>query len=160
MQVKIFFDRPTFTFTYVIIDPDTKYCAIIDSVQDYDMFSGGTNTKSADEVISFIKENKLKLEWILETHIHADHLTASSYIKTKLGGKIAIGANILKVLEYWVPIFNTESDTPINASGFDQLLKEGDQIIFCQPIDAGWMEGTVEKTGQRGMLPSNYVEKI
>jgi len=128
MQVKIFFDKPTFTFTYVIIDSDTQCCAVIDSVQDYDPFSGRTNTKSADDVISFIQENKLKLEWILETHIHADHLTASSYIKEKLGGQTAIGNNILKVLDHWVPIFNTESDTPIDASGFDELLQEGDKI--------------------------------
>ncbi len=128
MQVKIFFDKPTFTFTYVVIDSNTQCCAVIDSVQDYDPFAGKTNTKSADEVISFIQDNKLNLEWILETHIHADHLTASSYIKTKLGGKIAIGETILKVLDYWVPVFNTESDTPIDASQFDKLLKEGEKI--------------------------------
>ncbi len=142
MRVESFFDKSTFTFTYVISDPDTKCCAIIDSVQHYDAFSGRTNTNSADKIISYIKKNNLKLEWILETHIHADHLTASSYIKTILGGKIAIGENILKVLDYWVPIFNTESDTPLDASQFDKLLREGDKIkigiFICQNYRHPW----------------------
>lgn len=128
MQLKIFFDKPTFTFTYVIFDEITRHCAVIDSVQGFDQYSGRTNTDAADLIISFIKENNLILKWILETHIHADHLTSSNYIKSKLGGKTAIGQNILKVLEYWVPIFNTETDTPIDASLFDLLLKEGDKI--------------------------------
>jgi glyoxylase-like metal-dependent hydrolase (beta-lactamase superfamily II) len=128
MKVIPFFDKPTFTFTYVVIDPNTNCCAVIDSVRDYDIFSGRTNTDSADQIISYIKDNDLKLEWILETHIHADHLTASSYIKSKIGGKTAIGKNILKVLDYWVPVFNTTSDTPLDASQFDKLLQEGDKI--------------------------------
>ena len=130
MRIEPFFDNVTNTFTYIIIDPDTDSCAIIDSVQDYDVSSGKTGTVSADKVIRFILDNKLKLEWILETHIHADHLTGAHYIKSKLGGKIGIGEHILQVLEYWVPIFNTKTDTPTDASQFNHLFKDGENFTI------------------------------
>lgn len=126
MQIKTFFDNKTNTFTYIVIDPQTNYCAVIDSVQDYNTASGKTETKAADKIIDFIQANNLKLEWILETHIHTDHLTGAHYIKSKLGGKIGIGEHILQVLEYWVPIFNTANDTPADASQFDHLFKDGE----------------------------------
>eukprot|EP00916_Digyalum_oweni_P004116 GHVL01007300.1.p1 GENE.GHVL01007300.1~~GHVL01007300.1.p1 ORF type:complete len:294 (+),score=56.38 GHVL01007300.1:36-884(+) len=124
MQVEPFFDNITNTYTYIIIDPETYCCAIIDSVLDYNSSSGRTGTASADKIIKFIQDNKLQLEWILETHIHADHLTGAHYIKSILGGKIGIGGDILKVLEYWVPIFNI--DIPTDASQFDHLFKDGE----------------------------------
>ncbi len=128
MQIKSFFDKDTATATHVITDPTTKNCAIIDSVLDYDVSSGHTSTKSADLVIDFIKNNNLKLEWILETHIHADHLTASNYLKQKLGGKTAIGDGIVEVLKFWTKVFNNEDDTPLDGSQFDYLFHDGEKF--------------------------------
>ncbi len=128
MKIEHFFDQKTSTFTYLVIDTTSNKCAIIDSVLDYDMNSGRVTTDSADKVIQYIKQNKLDLEWILETHAHADHLTASSYIKKALGGKIGIGEHIKKVLEFWVPLFNTGHDTKLDGSQFDHLFK--DEEVF------------------------------
>lgn len=122
--IKHFFDPDTATFTYVVHDVQTKKAAVIDSVLNYNQDSGRTSTHGADEVISYIKAEKLELEWILETHIHADHLTASHYIKSQLGGKTGIGDKIKNVLEYWIPIFNTHADTPENGSQFDVLFAD------------------------------------
>jgi len=126
INIKTFFDSDTATFTHVVSDPSTQKCAIIDSVLDYDQYSGRTKTKSADQVISYINETTLSVEWILDTHIHADHITASRYLKEKLGGKIGIGAKIKDVLALWVPIFNTSKDTNLDASQFDYLFEDGD----------------------------------
>ncbi|MBL3284492.1 MBL fold metallo-hydrolase [Rickettsiales endosymbiont of Paramecium tredecaurelia] len=126
INIKTFFDSDTATFTHVVSDADTQKCAIIDSVLDYDQYSGKTSTKSADQVIAYIKEAKLSVAWILDTHIHADHITASYYLKKKLGGKIGIGAKIKDVLALWVPIFNTSKDTNLDASQFDHLFEDGE----------------------------------
>lgn len=126
MHIHHFFDKDTSTFTYIVIDEVTQKCAIIDSVLDYDMNAGKTSNVSADRVISYVKENKLNVEWILETHAHADHLTASHYLREKLGGKIGIGEHIKDVLEFWVPLFNTAHDTPLDGSQFDHLFKDGE----------------------------------
>ena len=126
MKIHHFFDKYTATFTYVVSDEATNKCAIIDSVLDYDMNAGKTSTISADMVISYVKENNLSVEWILETHVHADHLTASHYLREKIGGKIGIGEYIKEVLEHWVPIFNTEHDTNLDGSQFDHLFKDGE----------------------------------
>lgn len=125
MNIQAFFDANTATVTYVVSDPHTKHCAIIDSVHDYDQFSGRLTTTSADELIEYITKNNLTVEWILETHIHADHLTASSYLKKKLGGKTGIGSHIVDVLQYWIPVFNTAHDTPSDGSQFDMLFEDG-----------------------------------
>jgi glyoxylase-like metal-dependent hydrolase (beta-lactamase superfamily II) len=126
INIKTFFDTDTATFTHIVSDPATQKCAIIDSVLDYDQYSGRTKTKSTDQIISYINEEKLSVEWILDTHIHADHITASHYLKEKLGGKIGIGAKIKDVLALWVPIFNTHKDTPLDASQFDKLFEDGE----------------------------------
>ena len=126
MKIEHFFDKNTATFTYVVSDPKTSKCAIIDSVLDYDMNAGKTTTVSADKVIAYVKEQGLSVEWILETHAHADHLTASHYLKEKLGGKIGIGEHIKEVLTFWVPLFNTVHDTPLDGSQFDHLFKDGE----------------------------------
>ena len=126
LNIKTFFDPDTATLTYVVSDPSTQKCAIIDSVLDYDPYSGRTKTHSADRVIAYINEEKRSVEWILETHIHADHITASHYLKEKLGGKIGIGAKIKDVLALWVPIFNTHKDTNLDASQFDHLFEDGE----------------------------------
>lgn len=125
-NVKAFFDSATATFTYVVHDEKTRQAAVIDSVLNYDQYSGKFDTQSADEVIAYIKSNQLRLEWILETHVHADHITAASYFKEQLGGKSGIGSCIKEVLKTWVPLFNTAHDTPLDGSQFDKLFEDNE----------------------------------
>ena len=117
------FDPATWTVTYVVYEKESSTCAIIDSVLDYDPKSGRTRTDSADKVIDFVKQNKLQVEWILETHAHADHLTAAPYLKQKLGGKTAIGDHITGVQQVFKGIFNLEEEFKVDGSQFDHLLK-------------------------------------
>lgn len=126
ISIKTFFDPDTATLTHIVSDPSTQKAAIIDSVLNYDQDSGRTSTKSADQVIDYINAQTLSVEWVLDTHIHADHITASHYLKEKLGGKIGIGAKIKEVLALWVPIFNTSKDTSLEASQFDHLFEDGE----------------------------------
>jgi glyoxylase-like metal-dependent hydrolase (beta-lactamase superfamily II) len=126
MKIQAFFDSNTSTVSYIVIDEETNNCAIIDSVLDYDIFSGRTSTKSADNLIEFVKQNNLQVVWILETHIHADHLTAASYLKEKLGGKISIGEGIVEVLNYWVKAFNVADEVAVDGSQFDHIFKDGE----------------------------------
>jgi glyoxylase-like metal-dependent hydrolase (beta-lactamase superfamily II) len=128
--VKGFFDIDTWTVTYVVYEKPSSPCIIIDSVLGYDPKSGRTNTKMADEVIQFVNENALKVEWILETHAHADHVTAAPYLKSKLGGQIAIGDHISVVQGVFKGIFNLESAFPTDGSQFDRLLKDGERVDF------------------------------
>ena len=121
-----FFDEPTFTVSYVVADPDTNTCAVVDSVLDFDPASGRTNTESADEIIEFIQKNDLEIAWILETHVHADHLSAAPYIQEKLGGKIAIGAEIRTVQDTFGKIFNEGTRFQRDGSQFDKLMVDGD----------------------------------
>lgn len=97
-----FFDEPTNTFSYVVQDPDSHACAIVDSVLDFDYAAGQTDVRSANAIISFIRDNDLAVEWILETHVHADHLSAAPYLHQQLGGKTGIGAHIVDVQELLV----------------------------------------------------------
>jgi glyoxylase-like metal-dependent hydrolase (beta-lactamase superfamily II) len=127
--VKAFFDPQTWTYTYVVYESKGSPCIVIDSVLNYDPKSGRTKTESADEVIAFIQENRLQLEWILETHAHADHLTAAPYIQEKLGGKIAIGDHITTVQSVFKGVFNLD-DIAVDGSQFDALIKEGEPIAF------------------------------
>lgn len=126
--VKGFFDPDTWTVSYVVYEKPGSPCLIIDSVLNYDHKSGRTKTKSADELIAFVKENNLQVEWILETHAHADHVSAAPYLKSKLGGKIAIGDHISTVQGVFKKIFNLESTFPVDGSQFDYLLKDGEEI--------------------------------
>ena len=128
--VKGFFDKDTWTVTYVVYESPGSSCIIVDSVLSYDPKSGRTHTNLADEVIEFIKSNDLQTEWILETHAHADHITAAPYLKSKLGGKIAIGDHISIVQVVFKGIFNLENDFPTDGSQFDYLLKDGEEIFF------------------------------
>jgi glyoxylase-like metal-dependent hydrolase (beta-lactamase superfamily II) len=128
VQVESFFEPQTDTFAHVVHDPATKKAAVIDAVLDYDQFSGHTSTKFADKIIAAVQAQGLSVDWVLDTHIHADHITAASYIQQQLGGKIGIGAHIKDVLAYWVPIFNTRADTALDGSQFDVLLREGETI--------------------------------
>ena len=128
-NVTAFFDEPTFTVSYVVADPDTKACAVVDSVLDYDPASGRTNTSSADEIVAFIRDRGLTLEWILETHVHADHMSAAPYLQKTLGGKIAIGAEIRTVQTVFGKIFNEGTEFQRDGSQFDALFKDGDTYM-------------------------------
>ncbi len=131
-EVTTFFDEPTNTLSYVVKDPATNACAVIDSVMDLDYPSGSISFGGADQIIAFITDNNLELEWILETHVHADHLSAAPYIQQRLGGRIAIGFNISVVQNTFGPIFNAGSGFACDGSQFDVLLRDGDTIQIGQ----------------------------
>ncbi len=126
--IEAFFDPATFTVTYVVHDPETRRAAIIDSVLDYDPASGRTSHASADKVIAYAAEHQLTIDWLLETHAHADHLSAAPYLKGKLGGAIAIGENIKTVQQTFGTLFNAEPEFRRDGSDFDHLFADGDQF--------------------------------
>jgi glyoxylase-like metal-dependent hydrolase (beta-lactamase superfamily II) len=125
-EVTAFFDEPTNTVTYVVKDPKTKSCAIVDSVLDIDYAAGRISYDSADRVIDFVNKNGLTVEWHIETHVHADHLSAAPYLQKKLGGKIGIGRNITIVQETFGKIFNEGTEFQRDGSQFDCLFDDGD----------------------------------
>lgn len=127
-QVHGIFDPATWTVTYVVYEKEGSPCAIIDSVLDYDPKSGRTRTDSADKVIAFVREKNLTVAWILETHAHADHVTAAPYLKKTLGGKTAIGDHISAVQQVFKGIFHLEPEFSTDGSQFDQLLKDGEHF--------------------------------
>jgi len=127
-EVKPFFDRDSATFSYILRCPDTGRCAIIDPVRGYDPASGRTCTGAADEIAATVREAGLTVDWILETHAHADHVSAAPYLKAQLGGRIAIGAQIVKVQESFAEIFNLGPAFVRNGSQFDRLLADGEHI--------------------------------
>ncbi|GAA0272276.1 MBL fold metallo-hydrolase [Alteraurantiacibacter aestuarii] len=120
-----FFDEATYTITYVVSDPATSEAAIIDSVLDYRANSGRTSFASADKIIEYVNSNKLKVTWLLETHAHADHLSAAPYLQEKLGGKLAIGQQITHVQNVFGKLFNAGSDFQRDGSQFDHLFEDG-----------------------------------
>ncbi|URM27013.1 MBL fold metallo-hydrolase [Pseudomonas frederiksbergensis] len=122
LQVEGFFDSATNTVSYLVLDEATHHCALIDSVLDYDPKSGHTATTSADKLIARVNELNARVDWILETHVHADHLTAAPYLKEKLGGKIGIGSHISTVQEVFGTLFNTGRDMARDGSQFDHLF--------------------------------------
>lgn len=125
-QVQAFFDAPTWTVTYVVYDREGGHAAIIDSVLNYDHKSGRTRTTGADEVIAFVKAKGLKAQWILETHAHADHLSAAPYLRRHLGGRIGIGAGIDGVQKVFKGLFNLEPEFKTDGSQFDNLFQDGE----------------------------------
>lgn len=127
-QVEGLFDPATFTVTYVVHTGHGSECVVIDSVLDYDPKSGRTRTTSADRVVEFVNRNALKVKWILETHAHADHLSAAPYLRSKLGGQIAIGDHITEVQGKFKAIFNLEPEFRLDGSQFDVLLKEDEEF--------------------------------
>ncbi|MDH6525319.1 MBL fold metallo-hydrolase [Polynucleobacter sphagniphilus] len=129
-QIKSFFDKATWTFTYVVSDPEARVCIVIDPVLNYDPKSGRTLTQSADQVLEYITSNQLQLEWILETHAHADHLTAAKYLQDMLGGKIAVGEKVQKIQGVFKGIFNLGDEFKADGSQFDHLIKDGENISF------------------------------
>ncbi len=133
--VKTFFDDATFTATHVVSDPKTKYAAIIDSVNDYDPKSGRTSTASADAVIDYVRSEGLAVDWILETHVHADHLTAAPYLKEKLGGQIAIGYRVNVVQGVFKGVFNAEDGFATDGRQFDRLFDD-DEVFRIGELEA------------------------
>ena len=124
--VEAFFDAATNTISYVVKDPTSNACAVIDSVMDIDYAAGRISYEHADQIIKYIEDNGLKLEWLIETHVHADHLSAAPYIQGKLGGKIGIGENITVVQETFGKVFNEGTEFQRDGSQFDALFKDGD----------------------------------
>lgn len=139
-EIAAFFDKNTNTFTYVVTDSSSKKCAVIDSVLDLDYASGTVNHTSADNVIHYIKENALTVEWHLETHVHADHLSAAPYLQEKLGGRIAIGSSITVVQETFGKVFNEGESFKRDGSQFDVLFSDYDTFSI------GTLEGRVLHT--------------
>ena len=124
--VTAFFDEPTNTISYVVQDPTSKKCAVVDSVMDIDYAAGRISYGGADQIIKFIKDNELELEWLIETHVHADHLSGAPYIQGKLGGKLGIGENITIVQDVFGKVFNEGTEFQRDGSQFDQLFTDGD----------------------------------
>ena len=127
-----FFDEATNTVTYVVVEPQGRACAVIDSVLDFDYASGRTDTRAADALIAFIKAQGLRLDWVLETHVHADHLSAAPYLQEALGGKLGIGDRITIVQETFGKVFNEGTRFARDGSQFDQLFKDGDSLMIGQ----------------------------
>ena len=125
-EVKAFFDDATNTITYVVSDPKTKNCAVIDSVLDFNSAAGKISHDSADEVIAYVQDQGLTTEWVLETHVHADHLSAAPYIQEQIGGKLGIGAKITVVQETFGKVFNAGTAFERDGSQFDKLFEDGD----------------------------------
>ncbi len=126
ISTQAFFDPNTWTVTYVVSSNISRQAAIIDPVLDYDFKSGHTSTKSADEVMAYIKAQDLTVDWILETHAHADHLSGAHYVKTQVGGRIAIGENIRAVQSTFKTVFNLDADFATDGRQFDHLFKDGE----------------------------------
>lgn len=129
-HVQAFFDEPTNTASYVVNDHETRACAIIDSVLDFDSAAGRTSTAAADQIIAYVQDNRLTCEWLLETHVHADHLSAAPYIQQHLGGKLAIGDGITQIQDVFGKIFNAGTEFERDGSQFDRLLKDQDEFAI------------------------------
>lgn len=151
-DVKAFFHKPTFTVSYVVSDPDSRKAIIIDSALDYDNASGRTATTAADEVIDFVKAQELDVEWILETHVHADHLTAAPYLQEKLGGIIGIGGVVKEVQSTFKKVFNCGDEVADDGSQFQHLFQDG------ETVEVGGM--TIEVMATPGHTPACIIYKI
>jgi glyoxylase-like metal-dependent hydrolase (beta-lactamase superfamily II) len=164
-QVTAFFHEETFTASYVVADPATKRAAIVDSVLDFDQPSGRTSTEAADEIIAFVEANGLTIDWLLETHAHADHLSAAPYLQGKLGGKLAIGRDITTVQEVFGKVFNEGTEFRRDGSQFDQLFADGDVFAIGSipamalhvpghtPADMAYVVGDAAFVGDTMFMP-------
>lgn len=163
--VRAFFDEPTNTATYVVHDPVTKAAAIIDSVLDFDAAAGRTNHGSADQIIAYVEAEGLAVEWLLETHAHADHLSAAPYLQERLGGKLAIGREIITVQKVFGTIFNEGAAFQRDGSQFDRLFVDGDcfsigsiravalHVPGHTPADLAYVIGDAVFTGDTLFMP-------
>ena len=164
-QVAAFFDEATYTVSYVVHDSETSQAAIVDSVMDYDPASGRTSHKSADAIIAYVKEHKLDVAWHIETHVHADHLSAAPYLQRELGGKIAIGEKISIVQGVFGKLFNAGADFQANGTQFDHLFRDGERFelgnIACialhvpghTPADMAFVFGDAVFVGDTMFMP-------
>ena len=164
-QVKAFFDEPTFTVSYVVSDAARRKAAIIDSVWNFDQASGRTSFESADAIIAYVEAEGLDVEWILETHAHADHLSAAPYLQEKLGGKLVIGREIVTVQGVFGKIFNEGTEFARDGSQFDRLLDDGDVLMIGDtpllalhvpghtPADMAYVIGDALFTGDTMFMP-------
>jgi glyoxylase-like metal-dependent hydrolase (beta-lactamase superfamily II) len=125
-EVKAFFDQDTNTVSYVVTDPETRHCAIVDSVLDFSPNAGRTEHASAQKIVDYVQQENLTVEWMLETHVHADHLSAAPWIQEQLGGKLSIGEHIRTVQETFGKVFNAGSDFARDGRQFDHLFKDGE----------------------------------
>ena len=129
-KIKAFFHEATNTVCYVVSDPATKHAAIVDSCLDFDMAAARTQTTHADQVLAYIAANDLTVDWILETHVHADHLSAAPYLRDQIGGKVAIGARITEVQHTFGDIYNAETGFKRDGSQFDHLFEDGETFMI------------------------------
>ena len=129
-KIKAFFHEATNTVCYVVSDPATKHAAIVDSCLDFDMAAARTQTTHADQVLAYIAANDLTVDWILETHVHADHLSAAPYLRDQIGGKVAIGAQITEVQHTFGDIYNAETGFKRDGSQFDHLFEDGETFMI------------------------------
>jgi glyoxylase-like metal-dependent hydrolase (beta-lactamase superfamily II) len=134
-QIEVIFDQNTATFTYVVYEAPGHACAIVDSVLDYDPVSGHTSTAAADRVIEFVRANNLKVQWLLETHAHADHISAAPYLRRQLGGAIAIGDQIRVVQGVFKKVFNLQAEFLLDGTQFDHLFA-ADEIFYIGNLRA------------------------
>ena len=165
LVVRSFFDEPTNTASYVAHDPTTRRAAIIDSVLDFDAAAGRPDTASADAIIAYVRDERLVIDWLLETHAHADHLSAAPYLQKALGGELAIGREILRVQDVFGKIFNEGSDFARDGSEFDRLFDDGDQFAIGSipaialhvpghtPADMAYVIGEAVFTGDTLFMP-------
>ncbi len=163
--VQPFFDEQTNTATYVVSDPASKRAAIVDSVLDFDAAAGRTGTSSADSVIQYVRAEGLTVDWLLETHAHADHLSAAPYLQRALGGQLAIGREIVRVQQVFGKIFNAGSEFERDGSEFDRLFDDGDRFAVGgleatalhvpghTPADMAYVIGDVVFTGDTLFMP-------
>ncbi|MBU3887831.1 MBL fold metallo-hydrolase [Methylosinus sp. KRF6] len=165
VQVETFFDEPTFTASHVVYDPATRHAAIVDSVLNFDAASGRTSTKGADEIIAYVKCESLTIDWLLETHAHADHLSAAPYLQTKLGGKLAIGREITTVQNVFGKVFNFGTEFARDGSQFDHLFDDGETFAIGEipaitlhvpghtPADVAYVIGDAAFVGDTLFMP-------
>ena len=163
--VRTFFDEPTFTASHVVHDPVTREAAIIDSVLDFDHAAGRTSFASADAIVGHVAEQKLNVRWVMETHAHADHLSAAPYLQEKLGGQLVIGAEIITVQNVFGKIFNEGTEFQRDGSQFDRLLEDGDALMIGEiplialhvpghtPADMAYIVGDAAFVGDTMFMP-------
>lgn len=163
--VKSFFDEPTNTVSYVVHDPATREAAVIDTVLDYEAAAGRTSHGSADAIIAYVTAEKLSVTWLLETHAHADHLSAAPYLKEKLGGALAIGREIIHVQNVFGKIFNAGTEFACDGAEFDRLFEDGDRFTIGgieamalhvpghTPADLAYVIGDAVFTGDTLFMP-------